>query len=307
MDLRQLRYFVGVAQLRSFSGAAAALGIAQPALSRHMQHLEEELGTRLVHRHARGVTLTEAGELLLQRAEQILADVERTKADIGSRQVQLEGSHTLGMPIPVSALLTERLFHEAPLRFPGITLRLVEGFSALLPEWLIGGSIDLAILYAPQHPAIHAEPLLTESLYVAGAAHCGLEEVESCSLEHLAELPLIVPHRPHPLWDLLDRHGVTPRRHISAAAIGIMKQIAAEGKGFMLLPYATVHSAVVSGELVARPCTPALTREVALCHARARPLSASQRAIQELVRDEVQAMVASGAWPGAEMLPPESA
>ncbi|HEY8368076.1 MAG TPA: LysR family transcriptional regulator, partial [Thermodesulfobacteriota bacterium] len=69
MDLRKLRYFVHVAELGGFGRAARSLGVAQPALSRHVRDLERELGVRLLHRNGRGVLLTDAGMHLLPRAK----------------------------------------------------------------------------------------------------------------------------------------------------------------------------------------------------------------------------------------------
>ena len=303
MELRQLRYFVSVAQLKSFSMASRSLGVAQPALSRQMQQLERELGTLLLDRHARGISITPAGELFFRRAQQILADVELTRQEIGVQSAQLSGQHTLGMPIPVTALLLERLYRECPRKFPGVSLRLIEGFSALLPDWLVGGSIDLAILYAADHPAINATPLLTEPLYLVGAKTSELHAMSTCELADIADLPLIMPHRPHPLWDALDQHGIFPRRVINAAAIGIMKRLASEGPGYALLPLSTFHREIASGEFVALPVSaPTLTRDVSLCHSKFRPASASLRAILGLIEQEVRDLVTAGAWPGARLI-----
>lgn len=303
MELRQLRYFVSVAQMKSFSMASRSLGVAQPAMSRQIQQLERELGALLLDRRPRGITLTPTGELFLRRARQILADVEATRQEIGVQGTQLSGQHTLGMPIPVTALLLERLYRECPRKFPGISLRLIEGFSALLPDWLVGGSIDLAILYATRHPAIDATPLLTEPLHLVGARTSELQAMNMCELADIAALPLIMPHRPHPQWDALDQHGIVPARVISAAALGIMKQLASEGRGYVLLPLSTVHREIASGELLAVPVSaPTFTRDVSLCHARSRPVSVSLRAMLELIEQEVRGLVTAGAWPGARLL-----
>ncbi|MGE0802756.1 MAG: LysR family transcriptional regulator [Lautropia sp.] len=303
MELRQLRYFVCVAQLRSFTMAAKSLAIAQPALSRQVQSLERELGTPLFQRHSRGISLTSAGELLLQRARSILAEVENTKAAIGDSGAQLSGNHTLGMPIPVMPLLAEHLFLTCPSRHPGISLNLIEGFSALLPQWLLGGSIDLAILYAAGHPEISVTPLLTEQLYVVGANSGRHAAVADYSLRDLANLPLIMPPRPHPMWDTLDAHGVHPRTHLDAGALGIMRQLALDGKGFVMFPLSTLHRDIASGALAAKPIKgPSLTRIVSLCHSRARPPTASLLAMHRFVHREVQDLVNAGGWPGASLL-----
>jgi len=303
MEFRHLRYFVGIAQMNSFSMAARTLGVAQPALSRHMQHLERELGASLFQRHAKGISLTSAGHLFLVRASQILADVDASIAEVSRHGAEIRGKHTLGMPIPIASLLMEQLYGEGARRYPGIELHLIEGFSGLLPEWLTGGSLDAAILYSADTTAVNVIPLLTENLYLAGASNSALRLMKSCSLSDISSLPIIMPHRPHPVWTILDRYGVVPRHTIDADAIGIMKRLASQGKGYVLLPLSSIHKEVESGELIARPMSdPALTREVFLCYSKLRPVTPSLQAILNLVRQEVRQLVENGGWPSASLV-----
>src|SRR5438094_5455838 len=105
MDLRQLRYFTAVAERGSFSAAASALNVAQSALSRHVQLLEQEVGGPLLERGARGVTLSEAGRLLLDRARYILGEVETLRDAVTARNQEVTGTVRFGAPPSLAYVL----------------------------------------------------------------------------------------------------------------------------------------------------------------------------------------------------------
>ena len=98
MDLRQLRYFVAVAERGGFGAAASALNVAQSALSRHIQQLEHELGGALLERGARGVSVTESGKVLLARGRWLLTTVDDIKAEVRTENREPSGTVRLGAP-----------------------------------------------------------------------------------------------------------------------------------------------------------------------------------------------------------------
>ncbi|HWF49916.1 MAG TPA: LysR family transcriptional regulator [Solirubrobacteraceae bacterium] len=155
MELRQLRYFVALAEERHFTRAAAREHIAQPALSQQIRRLEDEVGLPLVQRTTRRVALTEAGELLVARARRILAEVDAAHTEMeGLRGVQIGhvtvgAMHTMG---PVDLSLVLAIFHE---RHPGVELTVREQSSEELAEMLRVDELDLAFLSVTERIESH--------------------------------------------------------------------------------------------------------------------------------------------------------
>lgn len=146
MDLRQIRYFTRVAHLRSFSKAAEQLEVAQPALSRQVQALEEELDVQLLLRTTRGVEPTDAGLVFLERGEKILISIEEMREAVVRAFEHPAGELTLGLPPSLCASFAPLLLEDARKEIPDVRLRITEGLSVFLEEWLNQGRIDLAVL-----------------------------------------------------------------------------------------------------------------------------------------------------------------
>ena len=129
MDLRALRYFVHVAEARSFSKAAVQLRIAQPALSRQIRKLEDEVGIALILRTRRQLELTDAGLLLLQRAHSLLRQAAQTADDVRAHGSRVQGTLTLGVSPTICEALVPRIARECATLHPELHLNFVEGFS----------------------------------------------------------------------------------------------------------------------------------------------------------------------------------
>ncbi|MCU0969111.1 MAG: LysR substrate-binding domain-containing protein [Rubrivivax sp.] len=206
MDLRQLGYFVQVAELGSFTRAGHVLQVAQPALSRQVRALEVELRQPLLERNGRGVTLTVAGQRLLEHARGILQQVERARHDLEDQRGIAAGRFALAMPPSVSRVLTVPLVHAFRAQLPRATLSVVEGLSASMLEWLTGGRVDAAVVYnvAPS-AAVDLVPVLDEPLFLVSARPPGGPAIGApVALRELAERPLVIPSRPHSLRMLLE-------------------------------------------------------------------------------------------------------
>jgi LysR family nitrogen assimilation transcriptional regulator len=206
MDLKQLEYFVHVAELGSFTRASGFLQIAQPALSRQIRSLEVELRQTLFERNGRGVTLTEAGKRLLEHGRGILQQVDRARQDMEDQRGAASGHLSVGMPPSVSRALTAPLVAAFRQRFPKATLTVVEGLSAYMLEWLQIGRIDCAVVYnvAPS-PTIDLLPVLDEALYLVAARETGQPLVgPALPLAELVGRELVMPSRPHSIRMLLE-------------------------------------------------------------------------------------------------------
>lgn len=206
MDLKQLEYFVHVAEMGSFTRAAAYLQVAQPALSRQVRSLEVELRQPLLDRNGRGVTLTEAGKRLLAHSRGILQQVERARDDLEDQRGAATGRLAIALPPSVSRSLTGPLVKAFRDQLPRATLSVVEGLSAYALEWLAIGRVDCAVVYnVVPSPAIDLQPLLDEPLFLVSAR--GDRKARSgkpVSLREVAECELVIPSRPHSMRMLLE-------------------------------------------------------------------------------------------------------
>ena len=206
MDLKQLDYFVHVAELGSFTRAATLLSVVQSALSRQVRALEVELRQPLFERTGRGVTLTEAGKRLLEHGRGILQQVERARLDIENQRGAATGRLVIGLPPSVSRTLTGPLVTEFRRRFPQAQLSVVEGLSTYVLEWLAIGRVDCAVVYnVASSAAVDLLPVLHEQLYLV-SARAGRSQLVGrvVTLSEVAERELVIPSRPHSIRMLLE-------------------------------------------------------------------------------------------------------
>ncbi len=193
MDFRQLKYFLRVAEAKSFTRASELLGVAQPALSNQMQKLEQELREQLFVRHSRGVELTEAGQRLMTHARNILQQVELAHEDVHGAGSQPEGLIRIGMPRSVSEVLAVKLIGESKNRFPMVSIRLVENFSETLSAQLLDGELDLALTYSLDHSSHLISTLVfRERLYLVSPLHSKMPKRREVDFIQAAQLPLIL-------------------------------------------------------------------------------------------------------------------
>ncbi len=171
MELKQLKYFLCVAELGSFSKAAVQLSVAQPILSRQIRSLEHDLNAELFYRNGRGIVLSEAGKLLETYAKEIVQTAGKASFEIMAMKSSPRGRITIAMPPSIGWVLTVPLVMRCRGEFPMIALHVVEGFSGHVTEWLSTGRIDIGVVYnAPRLPSLLTEPLLEERLVLLGPA-----------------------------------------------------------------------------------------------------------------------------------------
>lgn len=305
MDVRKLRYFSQVVESGSFSSAAKRLHIAQPALSQHVRHMEDELGVRLLHRTAQGVKTTEAGDRLMHHAKRILLEFAGIPDSVRGEAVAPSGEVRVGLPGTVSELLSAPLIEAAKARYPDIRIRIVEAMSGYILDWLKRGDIDLAMIYATSDPrglAVHLglseEICLFASTSGEHPAHLGVPAV---ALKTAAQLPLVVPGPRHGLRELIENCAVTARARIEPAieidSYSQIKKLVARGLGYGILPRMAVEKEEKAGVFrIWRLEKPAITRKVYLAYSTERPLLNAPRAIGQLSWDILRQLVHEGAW-----------
>ncbi len=308
MDFKQLRYFLSLVDAGSFSKAAVMLGIGQPALSRYIRMLEEELGIELLYRNGRGIVLTEAGKILQEHAKAIIEHVSVASTEIQSLRSVPSGRVVVGVPPTVGHVLTVPLVRQLKDEFPKVSLQVMEGYSGHVMEWLSLGRIDIAILYnAAKTSTLNTEPLIEEELFLIGPVSDPMNiGGSSIKAADIARLPLSLPSHPHGLRVLVDsifsRIGISLPVEFEIEALTANLKLAEEGSAYTILPYAAVQSLVVEGRVrVWAIEEPRFSRQLVLATSTQRPMTLTIRTLARMVRLQVQELVNRGVWkPGVE-------
>lgn len=189
MNLRTLRYFIAVADSGSLTAAAAAIPVAQPALTRQMRELEGELGVQLLQRLPRGIRLTQAGVTLYESAQRMLAEADRVARRLAARPEKAKDPIVLGAPPTLARLLLPHLYEQCV--DAGIQLKAREAFTPALMDWLERGMIDMAVLTNPEpRRALSLQPLLGEPF--ALMSHASLRVGSRVTITQLARIPLLM-------------------------------------------------------------------------------------------------------------------
>jgi DNA-binding transcriptional LysR family regulator len=266
MDLRQMRYFVAVAEERHFGRAAARLHIAQPPLSQQIRRIEAELGEPLLYRTTRSVELAPAGEVLLERSRDILAAVDAAIEDArraahgeyGRLAIGFTGSATYALLPALAAALRREL--------PGVALDLRgELLTPTQVARLTAGTLDLGLLRPPiRDRSLSTEVLRSEPLIAVLPESHPLAAADAISLERLKDEPFVTypSHFRSVLHDAVEdacaAHGFTPRAAHEVAETATLVSFVAAGLGVSLVP-ASVRNMTVEGA-VYRPLSQDTTR-----------------------------------------------
>jgi LysR family nitrogen assimilation transcriptional regulator len=248
MDLQQIAYFIRVAELGSFSRAASELNLTQPALSRQVSLLEQELKQHLLHRHGRGVEPTEAGRRFLGHGKALLDLAERAKEDLRNLKTTPSGRVVLGLPPRVAHVLTPHLVGTFRRRFPEGSIAIAEGLSAQIREWLVNGRVELALLYdPPAAPQLHYQTLFREEMLLVGVASGRTRLPAHIAIESLRNYPLILPSMPNAIRKLVEhacRSKDIPLNIVAEVdAVHTTLVLASEGHGYAVLPRSAVEMA----------------------------------------------------------------
>ncbi|HCY16463.1 MAG: LysR family transcriptional regulator [Curvibacter sp. GWA2_64_110] len=304
MDLKQLEYFVRVAELGSFTRASSVLDIAQPALSRQVRLLEVELRQNLLLRNGRGVTTTEAGKLLLEHGRGILHQVERAREDLGRVRGALAGRVALGLPPSIARMLTVPLTREFRKRLPNAALSISEGLTISMQEGLQTGRLDIALLYNPSpSPELETLPLLEEELFLIGPRD-PKAKTSPVSLQDVSALPLVIPSRPNAIRMVVETEmagiGCKPSISLEIDGVAAILDLVADGAGYAVLPRYALATSAHPETYLARPIVkPKLSSKLALATAASRTTTMTQQAMLELIQ-EVAAQVFGPAGQAAQ-------
>lgn len=304
MEFLDLQYFVSIAETGSFTKSALQNNMAQSALSRRVRDLEVELGTALFYRNGRGVVLTDVGEVFLARARGILAEREALRQDMRASVSELDGTVKLAVPPSVGLVLLAPLLRQIRADLPRVRMRVMEGFSGHVAEWLAAGKVDLAVLYKMKASALlDAEHLLFEDMFLISAPDAPpLGVANGVSVAELAGEELVLPGPPHGLRVLVEeaaaKAGVTLNVSIELETLPTIHDLVGSGGIRTILPLTAVSRELQAGRLVAQRITPAINRELILAHAPHRAAAPVTKAVVRLIRAQISDLVRSGVWAG---------
>ncbi|KAA2211574.1 LysR family transcriptional regulator [Teichococcus oryzae] len=295
MNLRQLRYFTKTVEAGNITRAAEQLFIAQPGLGLQIRQLEEALGVPLLHRHSRGVTPTAAGQILYDRACEILRLVEDTQREVKTVSSPLRENISLGLTNGVTNLLGVTLMLSAREELPSVHLLLVEGQTLNLVEALEREEIDFAVTYdVAERPGLLRVPLMEDELLLVSAPRASL--AESVAFGELAQEELVLGGERDALRRLVqltaDKLNVPLRISFEASSVAAIRSLLFREQVATIMAFGSAAEDIQAGRLVGRRIvSPSLRRTLFLARLIRRPLFLNEGALIDLLGRAMSGMV----------------
>ena len=306
MNLKQLRYFIAIADCGSMSAAANKVRIAQSAISSQVALVEEELDTKLILRHSRGAHLTAAGEVFIEHARAIVAAFEAAKAAVQEAALQKCGQIRLGLPSGISINLTVPLVEFMAEMAPKVELHILEGLNSDVRGWFENNELDIAVLYQTDKQVPKgAVPFVEDDLILAGPPLDGIPPGETIPFATLPKIPLAFTSRSHGVRSLVD--GIARRLglhlHYSAEIDSTfqLKEMVLRGKYHAILPRSLFRADEAPPRIeMYRVRDPTLAiRSFILTNPRG--ASALTHEIARTLKKFAEMRVVNGEWPGGRL------
>tara|TARA_R110002049_G_scaffold138781_11_gene299223 strand:+ start:4882 stop:5814 length:933 start_codon:yes stop_codon:yes gene_type:complete len=304
MELRQIKYFVAVAECGSLSGAVDNLHIAQPALSYSIRTLEKELGAKLFVRSRQGMQLTSSGSAFLEYAHVMLRHAAQAKDVVRDAEDNPRGPVSIAMPPSVSNALAGELHTRLTSEYPGIALNLDESLTSDLRQAFDSGLYDILIFFAVgQLENIHVEPLISEELYFVTGIENMPDAPAEMAFEQLQNYEITLPRMQHGVERAISRIAMANgfKLNLSANTIGIytLMNLVRRGTANTVVPWTLigddVDQHIVAAAKIVDPC---INRVINLVTPTNRPQSNACKVVIGLIRDIVRDLHSDGTWRG---------
>jgi DNA-binding transcriptional LysR family regulator len=316
LNFSRLELFCQVAGFGSLTKAAVMLDTAPSAISRQLTILESECGGRLFHRTGRGVSLTDLGERILPRAQSLLAEADQFAKEIKGTAHVASGEVRIGVLAATAESLVPSLFRRVQKQYPEVLLRVLEGTTGQLDEWVSVGRIDIALVVRQgKSVAPNEYPLALSRSYLIGAPDQPLVDGDTIDFARLHGVPLILPGLPNglraSLSQLAKQQNIDLNVALEADSMSIQTSMVEQGCGFTILPKHAVLRELREGTLkAAKIVNPEIQRTITLTTTRQKPLNLACREVFRLVRCIVEELSneQTGIWqalerPGADLEP----
>jgi len=308
MDARSLRYFVQVADSRSFSNAANFLRIGQPALSRCIQQLEDELGVQLFQRTRRGVEMTPAGQILRTRSRFILEQFGQLRDEVRAHAHDVTGTAIVGVPAAAGQIIVPEVMRHLTEQYSGVRLHIVEGLSSETYDRLLARTVEIGLMYdVSPHRDLSCEPLAMEDVCLVGRQ----DKLEALGpvkdIAQIENLPLILPTSPNSRRLLVEKLFRERELMLNVAAeidgFATTRALLNEGFGYSLMTQAAVfalgdNSSLVAVELKSND----LQWRLDLVRHRSQMNNQVVNVVAAVVRDVIAQLNESGRWTGVRPL-----
>lgn len=299
MRLDQLKFFVAAAERGSISEAARRMNLAQPAFSAHMKALEDDLGVTLFERSARGVTVTDAGRRLYDGAVALLRHVEQVREEAIASSEELSGDVRIVLASSIAPLLAGQIFTQVHRTHPHIRLAILDLLRVASENLVTSRLVDFGLLpNAASLAGADSDPVLSQDLYLVGRSFP--EKVsEFVAFKDLHHFPLVMGGKRNQLRIDLEntaaRHGHRINVVSEQDSLSVYRSIVLSGPYYTVVPYSAYWTEIESGSLRAvRIVRPTVERIVSFVWHKHSGLSAPARAVMDLLRQEIERMVAVG-------------
>ena len=301
-DLNKWRTFLAIAELGSLTRAALFLDSNQSLLSRQLNAMERECGARLFNRTGRGVELSEVGQRIFPYVKALLADAEHLEMEVRGAAQAPAGRVTVGTLPSIGHHLVGQLFTSVRTLFPAVHLKILEGSSGQVEEWLTDARVDIAILYRYGATLPDQEQsLATVDSYLIGATGDALTHTAEVPFSALDDLPFILPSAPNGLRNALDataRHErITLAPVIEADSLPLMRTLVERERLYTVLPLHAVWQEVQDGKLqAAKLVDPPLQRMVSMVMAKSKGPGKAVSMVARQIVQIVDEMARQGMW-----------
>ena len=304
MKLVQLEYFAAIVETGSFVAAARELEVAQPALSRQIGLLENELSNTLLRRGRKGATPTASGKLFYTHARSILDHLEHATTEARTGLDNPSGEVGVALSVGTAALIGPKLVQRMSVQFPDVGVSIVDGLSHQTGDTIESGRVNLGIVTGAEVlVGANTQPVLEEHLYLVSKRKANKPQSGTVTLKDVAACELVMPgrvvHLRRYLEDMANRHGHKLNVRYEQQSLLTILSLVRAGVGSVVIGWPAIQSLWESGAVDAhRIIEPPLSRVVSLAVPNNRPLSVAAKVtfdtLHELLIEEVKA----GNWKG---------
>lgn len=303
VDTRRLAYFVKIVDSGSITKAAAALHVAQPALSQQVSALEKDLKQRLLIRSKQGVAPTAAGHTLYRHAQTILRLVDQARLDVSASGAAPSGRVSIAIaPYSMASALTPQIMAEVGRKYPDIVLHLTEIYGGVLSDAIRNGRLDMALIYEPGPVrGVQFTTLVVDHLHLVVNRQRVSAEIAGSAVITLADasrIGMFLPEQNHTLRQIVDEgfktQGLTLQLLGEVESSPSLRQLLRADLGATVLPRSAAEALFDDEDFVfLRLTDPGLTCKIALCTPDHEPLSEAASAVLLILKEMLHEMLNS--------------